>query len=296
MRCFKGKILCAFLLLVANFRLNGILSEKDSDELIIAIVANDFKKLQKIINKEKANAKDKHGQPLWQRSTDVRVVRLFLENGSDVNATNGYFQTTALHTVSNIQLARLFIQFGADVNARSLYKQTPLFGVETLALAKLLVENGADVNARDNSGHTPLHVTNNIAIAAFLIDQGADVNAKTDDGSTPLHRVQDVRKIRLLLEKGAIINAQNNKGESVLHLAATEGQIIRVDKIVDGHHASPRLDWTENRKIIKLLIAYGIDLSLKNTKGETAFEVAWDNQIKAMLKNAQEKQQAEKPN
>ncbi len=281
------------LLLVAILPIGAQLTEKDFDELLVAVEASNFKKLKTILNKEKANAKDKHGKPLLHRVKDIRIARLFLENGSNVNATDGYFETTALHKGPSIQFAKLFIEFGADVNARTRYKQTPLYGVDTIELAKLLVENGADINARNDSGYTPLHVTNSIAVAAFLIDKGADVNARTDDGSTPIHRVQDVRKINLLIEKGADINAQNNAGETVLHLAAKEGQTIHVDKMEAGHHAPSRTDWTENKKIIRLLTTHGINAFLKNAKGETAFEIAWDKQVKALLKAAEEKYRAQ---
>ena len=291
MRHFVKQSFFILSLLVILFPVNAKLSEEEFSELLVAVEASDYKKIRKIINKEKANAKDKHGRPLLHRIRDIRIARLFLENGCDVNATEGDYGPTALHKVSNVDFARLFIQFGAAVNSKSQHGFTPLHEAESVQLTRLLVENGADINAKTDFGQTPLHWSHNAAKATFLIDQGADINAKDNDGRSPLLLTRDIRVLKVLIEKGANINAQNNAGATALHLSAEDGKILHGDKMVNGHHPPPEIDWAPNREIIKLLIKHGANVSLKNNKGQTAFDVARDKKIKMLLKAAEGKHQ-----
>jgi hypothetical protein len=127
------------------------------------------------------------------------IVRSLLDNGSDVNETDGY-RVTPLHLT--------------------------LTGVE---VAKLLIERGAYVNARTKRGRTPLHSTiryGNLEVVRLLLDHGADVNAKARDNGTPLHEVSQTGCLhitRLLVERGADLDVRDANGRTPRQVAVALG-------------------------------------------------------------------------
>ena len=94
----------------------------------------------------------------------IEIVRLFVVNGIDVNATDEN-QSNVLHWLcccsqeSNlIDIVRLLLENGVDVNANSM-GMNPLHYVTTyykksnlIDIVRLLLENGVDTHAKNNEG------------------------------------------------------------------------------------------------------------------------------------------------
>jgi ankyrin repeat protein len=130
-----------------------------------------------------------------------------------------------------------------------------------LKICDLIIRNGANVAATDNHGATVLHrlmrEISRPTLLAFLIKEGAPLNTQIDaSGNTALHYAIETRRnnhaTRQLLEAGANTNITDAHGNSALHLAIFYG--------------AP--------DTIKMLLAHGADLSLKNKAGCTAEETA----------------------
>lgn len=139
----------------------------------------------------------------------VRIARLLLDAGADMNLHDGFGTTPLAHAVSNADdnspnrsneaLALLFIERGADVNTRSDYSHsdgpanvTPLHDAGgNLRLVRALIAKGADVNARTTLGGTPLRYAADrvdIEVAKLLIAAGADLQIADRLGGTPLSK------------------------------------------------------------------------------------------------------------
>ena len=121
----------------------------------------------------------------------IKIVRVLLDTGADVNATDGA-KKTPLHfaaTKGHVDVAKVLIQNGADVNCVDKYKSTALHyavlygNVDT---AKVLLQNGADVNAVQKTKRRRY-----IAVwyrrdecVKLLLQNGVDVHVsrKTEDG------------------------------------------------------------------------------------------------------------------
>ena len=122
---------------------------------------------------------------------DYDYISNFLENGGDANIKNDSGENILTYKVP-IKVAKLLIENGTDVNNISDDELTPLIAAinrDNFPLVKLLVENGADVNKVVNINVTPLKTlftanmsyTNsfydfNKDIGNYLIKNGADVN------------------------------------------------------------------------------------------------------------------------
>ena len=103
---------------------------------------------------------------------------------------------TFLHTASDlgdVKMVRLLLGRGIDVNAVDSGKWTALhFAADagSQRICKLLIDDGADVNAKtEDCNWTPLHLSaskGHAKLVSQLLEFGADVNALTSDKWTPL--------------------------------------------------------------------------------------------------------------
>lgn len=135
---------------------------------------------------------------------------------------------------------RMFLENGADVNARAKNGSTALLGAIAYGNrenARLLIEKGADLEASVQGGTTPLMMTayeNDPGTAALLLKKGAKVDAEDMFGNTSLMwaAYSDLDRphfVTMLLDAGADINHKNKMGETALTWAARRGETRTVE-------------------------------------------------------------------
>ena len=180
---------------------------------------------------------------------------------------------------------------GADANASNREGTTALMastwgktGKGDVGIAKALIAKGANVNAANVYGRTALMEVagnGNAEFTSILLGADADVNVQTRDGGTALHEAAingHIEIVRMLLTKGAKPNAANGRGQTPLMLAC--------------NCAGPRKNCPWRSDIVRLLIAAGADVNVKDTHGDAALR--WviggtkveRDEIKQLLKNA----------
>ena len=118
------------------------------------------------------------------------VVKLLIEKGADINATDscgGYTALMEACSCGHFDIAKLLIENGADVNVKDV-----MFGDTALTLAnnknrsekdcikvmKLLIENGADTEVENKLTRTVLlqaAIEDRVDIVKFLIKNGANI-------------------------------------------------------------------------------------------------------------------------
>ena len=130
---------------------------------------------------------------------------------------------------------------------------------DTALLAALLRQQPHLVNCRDADKYTPLHrasYNGHVQSVRLLLDHGADPHARSSEGWQPLHSAvkwAQVETAALLLAAGADVNAQTNAGLTPAHVASM-GRDCRILQL--------------------LLFRADVDLSLRNSAGELARDVA----------------------
>ncbi|ABJ77150.1 Ankyrin-related protein [Leptospira borgpetersenii serovar Hardjo-bovis str. JB197] len=180
------------------------------------------------------------------KNENVKIVRLLLEKGADVNFQNNAFYNKSLLYFAieneNSEIVRLLLEKGADANAKNCdiffrrcnylffnviedYSNLPLKNDRRLKIIRLLLEKGeVDVNATlAEDGSSPLHYAveqkHNIQIVKQLVEHGANVNGKNASQETPLYDAGSKEIAEYLLQQGADPTVKNGFGETPLERA-----------------------------------------------------------------------------
>ncbi len=144
---------------------------------------------------------------------NAQNVRLLLQHGAQVNATDEYGFTALFMAISERRpdLTQMLLKAGSDPNSANQMGMPPLSWALMMSddgSAKELVERGADVNKPDPDGRPPIYLAtleNSVPMTRLLLDSGVTPDAPFH-GFTSLHLavMQRNRQIaRLLLLAGA---------------------------------------------------------------------------------------------
>ncbi|XP_071476528.1 uncharacterized protein [Diadema antillarum] len=251
-----------------------------------SFAVNPFVSLSIAIDCQRATEQDTDGDTalhiaIVQDQPDMGLIRRLIElvrlAGKSVDIFN-YMQQTPLHLaciMQNSDIIRLLVEAGANPNEADRNGQTAAHHAckngSAGCLGAILRYSQVDVNLniRNYEGYTPLHLAamiGNPTLVTMLLEKGADLNSKdSKNGWTPLfHAVtnQDTKLVHKMLSSGAEVNVQSYSGNTVLHVATGRG-------------------YTD---IVKILVHYGADMSLKNTQWDTPATITTDKTMSTLLR------------
>lgn len=207
------------------------------------------------------------------------------------------------------------------MNWRVCYPLNEACGTGNIELIELLIENGADVNCND--GLTPLSITYNskvdnwYEISQILIENGASLDYTTDYSGGKSSVLQDIVKVRSGAalpgykpeSKEEVIKAFNYALENcdhsnvrwmrVLQHSVSNDRIEIVKLLLEQEYCTVNdtsigitalmfAARDSTPEMVKLLLDYGADKSIKSTDGKTAYDYAvqFNNKdIIALLEN-----------
>lgn len=211
-------------------------------------------------------ARDAEGKtPLhWAaRSGSLMDVQTLIAAGADPNAVDSEGATPLMNSaMSNEINAIALIGAGADIAAKDAYGGTPLHiaAIFSEKLTQALLDAGADIAAKDNMGCMPIQYaagSRQPQIIPILLRAGADVNAPCKNGNTPLFAAATAKwpdNISILVNSGrADVKAVNIRGQTALHWAAM---------------------FAGSAENIEALLLSGVDPSIKDQQGKTAYDLA----------------------
>lgn len=249
--------------------------------------------------------------PLIQAAfySSAHDLKLFLEKGSDLNATNDSGVTALMKAVWDPHKTRLLLNRRPNVNAVSKAGNTALiiacYESGAAPVIKQLIAAGADVHARNEGGGnavTAAAEAGDVDVLRLLLDHGADPNSKVRiieshcEVSALMTAVQlgHFDFVKLLLDRGADVNLATEHGNA-LHFAAFTHQkeITRLllDRGVDVNTRGRRLlsfrndtgltplmyealNERNDPTISKWLIDRGVDVNARASSGESALSLA----------------------
>lgn len=147
------------LLLTLNFAMAGF------SEIHDAIMFNDLKKVQSLIENDLADIDEKTGSGLSPlhiavKVRSIKIATYLLEKGANIDDADdqGY---TALHLAvkkKRIKLVKFLVKKGADTNVKNSYGITPLHQAafsDELEIVEYLIANGANPKVKNINGSSP---------------------------------------------------------------------------------------------------------------------------------------------
>ena len=236
-------------------------------------------------------------------SKDLKMVKLLLNNGADVNETNylGSALNAAIY-VANYDIAKTLIEHGADVNLAADDGTTPIVIAAKTGQAEmieLLAQNDANVNYEyPKTRITPLifaAFNGHLAAVEQLIKADANVNYKDPTGMTVLDwglLPNNLDIAKALIKAGANIQSENKR----IMLSALchndekfIGYLIKHGANVNAKAFGemPLIVWCAKNNLPEaaaILIKYGADTKVTDNTGSNALDYALMNKDYKLVK------------
>ncbi|MDH5544597.1 MAG: ankyrin repeat domain-containing protein [Gammaproteobacteria bacterium] len=197
-------------------------------------------------------------------------VAVMLDKGADVNDYNKHGRTALMMASASghNDTVALLLKRNAFINAQDVDGMTPLIEAAASGHDKtitLLLENDADINITNKYGATAL--TNAVffshvdAVKALLSAKTRLSEETTENAFLIAAGLGNLQMLTDLLDYGVNINSRGKKGRTALMAATT----------------------FEHEDAVQLLISKGADLSIRDIEGQTALEIAKENDLKNIV-------------
>ncbi len=275
-----------------------------------AVVAGKFEIAKKLLaSGADPNTSDSNGVTVLMdaiRGCSKDSVQLLLGYGAnpnvqEVNGRNAYHEAAYMGEKEIIKLIR---KAGGNPLSRDKQGTTPFSIVLKKDISVIREVLGNNYTITDSDGNTPVHIVvkskASTQLLQVLIEEGYPVDTRNADGYTALNYAienNDVKTAVVLLENGAnpfqMIDKKGKNGISIALDKKNKSMISNIvkyaGKMTDTqgntilHYAAK----TSDDEMVKTLISYGIDKSIKNVSGDTAYTIAvrWRRpEIAALLK------------
>ncbi|KAG2503012.1 hypothetical protein JM18_009682 [Phytophthora kernoviae] len=175
----------------------------------------------------------------------VDVVLLLLEQGADIEKTNGKGCTALICAAQNghEETVRNILEKGADIELATDDGYTPLIIAaqnDQAEVVQLLLEKGADIEIADDNGYTSLIFAaqnGHADIVNIILDSGAAIDTESNDGSTALlvaTLFSQLRAVSSLVDHGANVDFPDSSGKTSLMVAAQKGDAAVMQLLLEN--------------------------------------------------------------
>ena len=250
---------------------------------------NGLEVYQSLVDKYKLNPKavNPNGATILHslvRRPNTEIITYFLDKGVDVSKADKEGNTALMLAVqgNDQKLVETLLSKSKNVNAANEKGETALmnaFANGSSDVAAILLKNGANAKAIDKNG-------NNLVYYWFNSFKPTPAGKA---GETPKDDFSE--KLSLLKTAGLDIKAAQKNGSTLLHIAADKGDLALMRKALefdidinakdaDGNTALHKVALTaKDDKILQLLVKAGAKKDISTEFGETAYDLAKENQF-----------------
>ena len=260
----------------------------------IDITDNKNKTAEEYFQERRKEYQQYMGSCLYGRVKIVeRIIKLY---PAFINEQDKALMTGLMRAVEGQQLEviKYLVGQGANLDLKNNKGKSALYLAaekQYYEIANFLIQNHADVNTKDSDGNTLLYVAIKLAdvkLLRMLFDAKIDINLKDGEGYTVIQeaaRSKQYDVLNMLLLAGAPSDTIADNGDTLLHILVknydNDSKFIVKQLILEGtpcdiqdgngqtllHIACIK----ELRDLIHYLVAKGVRLNVKDTKGKTPF-------------------------
>ncbi|XP_033725516.1 E3 ubiquitin-protein ligase MIB2-like [Pecten maximus] len=273
------------------------------EQIVTAAARGDLSAVKNLLgkNKDLANCTFKNLTPLMISAHEGHedVVKLLVDNGAKVNATNPENTTALLSAIAGKKeaVAAYLVQKGANVNVANMHGRST---AHTAAyegmnnILKMVLEKGCNPNNRDSDGDTPLHDAimkrNDRGVNLLLSHPKLDHKVTNQRGFNPLQwaafKGNEFATERILAKAPGIVDIRKTDGHSALHIAAINNHseianllILKGKATVDIKnkgdltplHLAAHQGYLET---VQVLLQHGASVTVTDDDGDTPLHLA----------------------
>ena len=226
---------------------------------------------------------------VMNESNKVRIINLLCKYGANINCVpSESLIPLGWSIISNYnEIFEHLIRLGADINLKDFFGYTPLMRTlihnNTSARRYLLYQDGLDLMETDRLGKNILFYqaekTNSEEAAnefAQYFNEFKVPYIKNNLGEYPLFYAVNgnlnMTKMILDLTNDTNINCKSDRGDTPLLIACGKFYLDGREEYEDGFEYE--FNASIRKEIIAILIEKGADVNYKNTKGESAMDIA----------------------
>ncbi|CAF1414523.1 unnamed protein product [Adineta ricciae] len=294
-------------------RANLEIEDKDGDRAIHHAAFGNEAKILDLLIKSGAdiNARNKRRQTalhIGVCKNHIDVCKVLLLNGSHLGIQDFQGDTPLHDTISkkHDELTKLLLDSNADVTIRnnedfnSIHYSVLCGNLTALELILSKIESRQWIlNEKKNDGFTCLHLAalnGHFLIVDLLLNKG---NVSIDEQNlhlqTALHLAvtrQDLQIVNLICKKNANVNLIDKDGDTCLHEALRHHTLTQLKQLQEEAQNRKmknifsnltNYDKRPSVEISCLLIMSGADLTIKNKKNQTPFDLCSDSHLCRML-------------
>ncbi len=236
---------------------------------------------------------------------DDTMIRYFKKNGVSLKAEDkhGNNAFTYAAKTGNIAMMEYAIEAGLDPRANNdaaviFASKGTRTGSVSLEGFQFLQKHGLALNTKDNKGRTGLYYlaakSKELEILNLFIEAGLKADQTDKEGRCALHQAaswNSTEVVQFLTENCDNASVTNNMGENALHLAVSNGNNEALEVLLDVgldinaitneqlsalHLAAMK---AQNAEMLKFLIENGANKSMNTQFGETAYDLALENEL-----------------
>ena len=214
------------------------------------------------------------------------ALQLLIEDGVDINATNGAGETVFTAALGPSGPREEIWGLDSPLPYRVQMNRYRLSDEEKVEWIRHCLKLGHNANTTTQNGGTVLTKESlhemSPALIDILLDHGADVHRKDASGRTCLHMQRPGSVVGMLLASGVDGGALDSEGRSPLHFATPRdidglALLISADRMEvnrqDASGRTPLLNWVQREGGIggvRLLLDAGADPAIADASGHTA--------------------------
>ncbi len=236
------------------------------------------------------------------QAQSIETVRLLIANGASASIPEMYGRNAYHEAVEteNIELIKIINAAGGNPLARDTHGRTPLSLVFDKDLSLVEAVLSGDVHLTDSDGNTPLHIavinTTSEEVLRYLITSDYSPDRRNSEGKTPLLLATEKgasEVVEAFLLAGADPFIMDNSGQSSLSFAIKYNeeilnlfvQLASTKRDIAGESILHYAAREANYETVQRLISMGLNKSIRNISGETAYDIAlrWDRDDVATL-------------